>query len=897
MPYITRDFPIEFVNAIVHKEVQGKKPIYNLHRWWARRVGTTFRMMLLTALSRELDADEADPRLLFYDSRPLSTPDGRPPIVLDPFMGGGTTIVEGLKLGCQVVGVDLNPVAWFVTKKEVDPVDLEALQREFEQLEATVGERIKGYYKTTCPDCRGEADIVCLFWVKVARCGNPACGQDVPLFDEFMLADHKERKRKNAPLGSFTVLCPTCEEVFQTTTIKEEVSCPACGQGFVPSQGYVGRGKYTCPACGQQDQVVSALRRLEEPLPTRMFAIEYYCSHCDARAYKRIDPPDVALFEQAKGELPERWSDWLGRLIPDQEVMDGEKTGDLLRHNYRHFHQIFNERQLLCLGYLLEGILGVEDENLREFMLVAFSNTLTTNNMFCLYNPAKLGVMHMFTRHAFWPPNTPAEGNVWGMAKAGGGGYHNFLNQAIRAKRYSYEPYESLPAGYDDVRNKLLDQAARKLVKRNRVFLPIEIIGTPAADFEALADGDGTSLLHCQTAEDLSFLPEASVDAVISDPPYYSNVMYAELSDFFYVWLRLGLKDRYPEAFGPPYAPKGREIVVNEKQGKNEQFFLSGLARVFRECRRVLKDDGLMAFTFHHAEADAWADVLQALLEAGFYVLAVYPVFSEMRTSGHIRGKRARTFDTIVVAHKKTPATERGEISWERLKDEVYRKATESIEVVRRTHPQLMEDFLPDVETIVFGKCLEVYSQHSLVTDEQGQTLTAREATREIHGLVGALLAGEDEVDADPVSTIFAIRLISQSSISFDELNKMLQPRGLNPEAFVEANLLRSSRGRYSPVPADKRGAEIAQRGKYRYDLDIVDHVYYLVRKGKVYPRHNVPELPPDRGWNDLLQRGQSLASALFMRTGDETYKKVRRTLERLGRDVGEEVAIQRRLL
>ncbi len=73
MPYITRDFPIEFVNAIVHKEVQGKKPIYNLHRWWARWVGTTFRMMLLTALSRELNSNDADPRMLFYDSRPSSS--------------------------------------------------------------------------------------------------------------------------------------------------------------------------------------------------------------------------------------------------------------------------------------------------------------------------------------------------------------------------------------------------------------------------------------------------------------------------------------------------------------------------------------------------------------------------------------------------------------------------------------------------------------------------------------------------------------------------------------------------------------------------------------------------------------------------------------------------------
>lgn len=900
MPYIERDFPIEFVNAIVHKEVQGKKPIYNLHRWWARRVGTTFRMTLLTALSRDLDAEQADPRLLFYDSRPLSTADGQPPIVLDPFMGGGTTIVEGLKLGCKVVGIDLNPVAWFVTKKETDAVDLQALRLEFERLEATLGERIKGYYKTTCPDCGREADIVCVFWVKVARCGNPACGRDVPLFDEFMLADHKERKRKNAPLGSFTVLCPTCEEVFTAPTIADEVSCPACRRTFVPAKGYVAGGKYICPSCGQQDQVISALRRLDKPLPSRMFALEYYCPRCDARAYKRIEPSDVALFEQAGAELASHWPNWLGRLIPEQEVLDGEKTRDLLRHNYRYFYQMFNARQLLCLGYLFEGILGVSDENLREYLLISFSATVTASNMFARYHSITLKAADLFSRHAFWSPNSPAESNVWGVKDVGGGSFELFFSHMLRAKQYALQPYESLPDSNITLRNGLISQLgsdAAKLVKNDRVFLTTFIVSIPTLDFPALANGDGTCLLRCQTSEDLSFLPDASVDAVITDPPYYSNVMYAELSDFFYVWLRLGLKDRYLEAFGPPYAPKGREIVVNKNQGKNEQFFLAGLARVFRECRRVLKDNGIMAFTFHHAEAEAWADVLQALLEATFYVVAVYPVFSEMRTSGHIWGKQARTFDTIVVARKKTLATEQGEISWERLKDEVYRRATEAIEVVRRTHPQLMEDFLPDVETIVFGKCLEVYSQHSLVTDEQGEALTARKATQEIHGLVGALLAGEDEVEADPVSTIFAIRLSGRASLTFDELNKTLQPRGLNPEAFVEAGLLHSARGEYRPVPAAKRGAEIAQQARYRYDVDVVHHVYYLVESGKVYPHQNMPDLPPDRGWNDLLQRGQGLASVLFKRTGDETYKKVRRTLERLGRDIGEEAALQGRLL
>jgi putative DNA methylase len=156
-------------------------------------------------------------------------------------------------------------------------------------------------------------------------------------------------------------------------------------------------------------------------------------------------------------------------------------------------------------------------------------------------------------------------------------------------------------------------------------------------------NGSFRCALYARTAEDLSFLPDKSIDAIITDPPYYGNVMYGELSDFFYVWLRLALKDDYPE-FSPPLVNKEREIVVNEKavvgtgdtgQGtrvKDDTFFREGLLRCFRECHRVLKDDGLLVFTFHHEKPKAWAAVLDAVLQAGFDIKRVWTYHSEVRS-------------------------------------------------------------------------------------------------------------------------------------------------------------------------------------------------------------------------------------------------------------------------
>ncbi|MEM2562988.1 MAG: DNA methyltransferase, partial [Candidatus Bathyarchaeia archaeon] len=181
-----------------------------------------------------------------------------------------------------------------------------------------------------------------------------------------------------------------------------------------------------------------------------------------------------------------------------------------------------------------------------------------------------------------------------------------------------------------------------------------DVKGYLSDNFDEMLEGESNVILRAQTSEDLSFIPEKSINAIITDPPYYDNIMYSEISDFFYIWQRLALKDKY-EYYQGEYSPRSREIIKNLVQNKDDEFFLKGLTNVFKECNRVLKDDGLMVFTFHHERSEAWASTLRAILEAReegwprFVISAIYPVRSEGRSGVHNEGIR---YDIVIVCRK-----------------------------------------------------------------------------------------------------------------------------------------------------------------------------------------------------------------------------------------------------
>ncbi len=423
MTLIEKNLPIERLNPVAMSEGNAKKPVYQMHKWWARRLGSVFRMITLAAFSPE-DELETTVWRRFCDGADLQ---GK--IVLDPFMGGGTTVVEALRLGCKVIGVDINPVAWFVTKKEVESVDLGTLDAAFHHLEQTAGNRIKGYYRTACPNGHA-AEVMYYFWVKVADCIK--CGTKVRLFPNYELS---RRDHINV------CLCPYCLQIVETAGYDTNTTCHECGKVFDPRKGVSRRGVFQCSECGEEQKLLDAVDRKGAALEMELHALEGYCETC-GRFFKRVDDDDLRRWEQAKAEF-ERCK---GSLLFPRQIIPTEGRSDPrpVNHGYTHFWQMFNERRLLCLSILLEQILQIPDQNVRELMLTAFSDCLDANNMFCKYEIEWHKVSLFFGLHAYHPIERATENNVWGTA-FGRGTFVKCFEKVHRAKAYCHNPYERLP--------------------------------------------------------------------------------------------------------------------------------------------------------------------------------------------------------------------------------------------------------------------------------------------------------------------------------------------------------------------------------------------------------------------------------------------------------------------
>ena len=250
---------------------------------------------------------------------------------------------------------------------------------------------------------------------------------------------------------------------------------------------------------------------------------------------------------------------------------------------------------------------------------------------------------HLFAHHAFIPAKEPLEANLWGVNRSSGGFSTLYRERLRRGKAYAKQPVE------------------RRIGERGPVKVPIpgeRIESALASSFEELLSSpDRRALLLNRSSTELAEIPARSVDAVVTDPPYMDNVMYSELSDFFYVWLRLALEERYPQ-FARSSVSREDEAIVNPDHGKGVDYYRVTLAAVFRECHRVLKDEGLLIFTFHHGAVEAWDALAEALKEARFAIQRIWPVHAEMDVGVPILGKKSVKFDAILVCRKREAPVE-----------------------------------------------------------------------------------------------------------------------------------------------------------------------------------------------------------------------------------------------
>jgi putative DNA methylase len=607
-------FPFEALSDIAEIESWRKeisRPLSHVHKWWAQRLGTVFRAVVLGTFAPA----GRDLLELFYARARVTDA-----VVFDPFMGSGTTIVEALKLGARAIGRDINPVACFAARNALAQHDRQAVLDTFGAIERDVAAELRRYYLAELEDGT-TAEVLYFFWVKVVPC--PQCANGVDLFGSYIFAHHAYPKK----YAEAQALCPHCGEVNATRYDAGDIQCAGCRRTFNAMAGPARGTKARCGCCGHEFPIAKTVKAGGRPPDHRLYA-KLTLLPDGRKVYLRATAADQKLYAAAEQKLAAR-----PNAFPVVAIAPGYNTDQALGYNYRHWHEMFNARQLLGLSILGERIARIGQPALRELFLCLLSGTLEFNNMFASYKGEGTGaVRHMFYHHILKPERVPLEANLWGTPKSSGSFSTLFESRILRALDYAGDPFEL------------------RLAERNgkasstKVFGLSEPIGhATAADFASFAAG--TKLYLSCGDSSRTDLAAGSVDAVISDPPFFDNVHYSQLADFFHVWQRHFAGDEFATA--TTRAP-------GEVQNSDATAFTERLGAVWRECCRVLKDDGLLVFTYHHSRSEGWASILQALMDAGFAIAAAHPIKSEMSvaTPKH-QAKEPIDLDIILVCRKR----------------------------------------------------------------------------------------------------------------------------------------------------------------------------------------------------------------------------------------------------
>ena len=590
---IDRSFPEKFVDKLSRREVFNKhlfRPNTYLHKWWARRCGTTFRAILKQFVPES-------ERLDYY------TPGGlEGKIVLDPMMGGGTTLHEAIRLGANVIGADIDPIPVVQARAALTQVSLAELRAAFDQFFSTLYTGLRHYFQTECPTCQKTVDFQ--YTLHGVRKACACC--EVVQIDQFDLRHEAGRKIRICP-DSWEITDDQCESMTPTRTPR-----------------LVTKAEKKCPFCGQKYEEL-----LDLPFYARYTPIAIVATCAEHGLFFR-SPGEADQVRLDQVEAQRSGLDF--GPLEDFKVKDGPKSRDLLRHNIHSYLDVFSSRQLLYLSQAIQQ-LGEYNDAVKFNMGILVSASLEFNSMLCgykgWYKNRPGAIRHVFALHAYSFQYTALENNPINPRKSSGNLQLLFRDRIERGRKWAMLPIE----------RRIGQDGKSELVK-----ISGEVDGGVEVSNQAdLMRGRQKFLLIHGDSRHLP-IDSHSVDLIVTDPPYYDSVQYSNLAAFFRVWLARMLPDEvewiYDEA----------QSAVATKASNDSSSFMEVLAGIFAECERVLKRPaGRMVFTFHHWDPNAWAELTVALKSAGFKLMNAYIVYSEHPISVHIRNLNSIRHDSILV--------------------------------------------------------------------------------------------------------------------------------------------------------------------------------------------------------------------------------------------------------
>jgi hypothetical protein len=654
---------------------------------------------------------------------------------------------------------------------------------------------------------------------------------------------------------------PAIAGLPRTITLADGTVCDTT-VGTVPAQSVC-----TCADCGRKNDFLTAVKTSGHSAPTMIYALQGYCPACDTEGYAyngrffaTPDADDIARLSAAEAEWKRRSEDDIEAFWPHEELpyayMTHHLNGGIPNWGYTHWWTMFNPRQLLVHAQLLRAITLADPAHwpldVRMQALGAFQQYLRNQNMFCFWNFNADKMEPHFANSNYHPKSLVIENAVF--SSLGRGNWNSCVESVIEGNQWSKESWEGF------------------LPPQSTVALRLASGDVVMSNCASITNGSSTDLP----------LESESIDLVITDPPFGDNVFYADLADFFYVWLRIPMVRWFagqPEAdyFAPHATPKALEAITNKAEHPDtrtpderrekvrppaDEFYQATLTQCWAETARVLKPGGLLAFTFHHSEDLPWINVLESLFEAGYVLMATYPIRSdESKGDKGQFGSKKIEYDIIHVCRKRLE--EPTEETWPHMRQWVKEEVAALRRMLETYHAEELSE--EDIQVILRGKALEFYSRHyGRVIKGSRDPLTTREALQGINTLIDELNEQprtRPPEGLDPLSYRFLSLFGAQGEMSRDTLHKLLRGSAIDITEFTGPKWLREKPGkRYEVVPIMDRFEDLRKRSRSKLKR-VIDQAHFLIG-AMVTGTINVGETLERKG-NDAIPIDDTLESLL----------------------------------
>ncbi len=760
---------------------------------------------------------------------------GEVPTVLDPFAGGGAIPLEAGRLGCQAIANDYNPVAYLILRATCEfpqkygrhgkrkiireefgkKVEREehvpnVLVHDVEKWANWILERAREKIGHLYPPGKDGRPVVGYLWARTVPCSNPSCRGEIPLLRSLLVCNKDGKK-----------VALTMEVDKERKTVRFGI---AEGKAIKRTEGTKReRGPAICPFC-EQPTSEAELRRAGQTgqMGERMVAV--IVEGKGGKGYRPVEESDLAAFREAAKIEVERPGELILPEVNAEDADDDVSNSTGIRvHLYgmKTWGSLFNPRQLVamqtfvaCLREALERMReAIPDDEYRNVVGIYLGLWVSRNSMRM--------------------PNV-------GRWNIGGEKFEQPFEGARLSMKWDYpeaNPFSVVTGGFLNQLDWIKAYLARE---SNGAAVPGRV-----------SRGDGAALN----------LQDGSVDATVTDPPYFDEAAYADLSDFFYVWLKRAIGDLVPEAMATPLTPKTDEATaLKHRHGGDgaaaDRHFTDKLAQVFAEAKRVTKPNGLYSVVFAHQETQAWTALIRSLFAADLTIDATWPI--EMEMKNRMRGLNSAALETSITVICR-PRVVGSAASFRQVRKEIEQVVQESVK-------RFWSFGFRGADLIVacYGPAVGVFGKYERVEKADGTPVGIPELLDLAKQAARDAIAGEFR--GDNLSTLYYVwaNLYGAAEQAWDDARLVVQIGGDEDNAMEVARghgifVVDGSKCRLALLDdrAERRGLGIDQNPP---------HIDALHRSMLLWKQEKRSELVRYLGERDLLEDGPfwKLAQALF---------------------------------